>query len=426
MRLLLKNGRVVDPANKIDEVRDVLIEELTIVRSAKDIEPTRGCQVIDCSGKTVIPGLVDMHVHLREPGREDKETVATGTRAGLHGGVTSVLAMPNTYPAMDSPEHVALLAEAIKDRAECNVYICAAITRGRAGKELVDMERLAEQGCRAFSDDGASVDSAELMLEAFQNARTLKVPVVCHCEDKQLSNTGMINLGYVSTRLGLRGISAESEWKRVQRDIDLAEKVQAAVHICHISCAGSIEAVARAKKKGVRVTCETAPHYFTLCEEDLLGYDTNLKMNPPLRSKSDMLAIRQALADGTIDAIASDHAPHTISEKDIEFDRAEFGVIGLETELSVAITQLVLPGILSWPGLVEKMSLNPSRILGIDRGTLGDGAAADIVVVDPAATWLVARKEFFSKSKNSPFTGRSLNGVVEYTIRNGRIAYRAG
>jgi len=288
----------------------------------------------------------------------------------------------------------------------------------------VDMSGLKKEEARAFSDDGSSVESAEVMLEAFRKAKELDMPVLCHCEDKALSNSGVVNLGFISTRLGLRGISAESESKRVQRDIDLAEKAGAACHICHVSCAGSIEAVAKAKKRGIRVTCETAPHYFALCDEELLGYDTNLKMNPPLRSRADMLAVRQALADGTIDVIASDHAPHTISEKDIEFDRAEFGVIGLETELSVAITELVLPGILSWPELVKKLSLNPSRILGLDTGTLGEGGPADITVIDPDKKRVVTRGEFFSKSKNSAFIGRSLDGVVAYTIRGGKIAYR--
>jgi dihydroorotase len=421
MRLLLKNGRVVDPANGVDEVRDIAVEGTTICRVSRQ---GHAGETIDCSGMIVMPGLVDMHVHLREPGREDKETIETGTRAALRGGITTVLAMANTQPCMDAPEHVQLLQEIIRKTAKVNVAVCGAITKNRLGKELVDITRLKKEGICAVSDDGASVESGEIMRKALHKAREARIPVLCHCEDPALSNSGVMNQGFISTRLGLRGIPAAAEYKRIQRDILCAEKEKTPVHICHVSCAESVELIQKAKKRGVKVTCETAPHYFTLTEDALAEYDTRLKMNPPLRSVRDREAIRQGLATGVIDAIASDHAPHTIGEKDIEFDRAEFGVIGLETELAVSATALVKTGILKWPALVEKLSMNPARILKVNAGTLSEGAAADIAVVDPGCEWVVRKEEFVSKSRNSPFIGQVLTGRVIYTIVNGAVAYK--
>ncbi|MGE5308330.1 MAG: dihydroorotase [Deltaproteobacteria bacterium] len=421
MRAILKNGRVIDPASGRDGAGDIAIENGRICRPSGQAE-----EIIDCRGMIVAPGLVDMHVHLREPGREDKETVESGTAAAVRGGVTTVLAMANTQPAMDSPETVQLLKEIIRKTARSRVAVCAAITMNRIGKELVDVARLRKEGVVAISDDGVSVESAELMRKALRKARESKVAVLCHCEDPALSSGGVMNLGFVSTKLGLRGIPAESEYRRIQRDIELAEKEKAAVHICHVSCAESIELIQKAKKKGIKVTCETAPHYFTLTEEDLFDYDTRLKMNPPLRCVRDRDAVIQALAKGTIDVIASDHAPHTIGEKDIEFDRAEFGVIGLETELAVSATALVGTGIIGWPELIRKLSLNPARILGLDAGTLAVGAPADIVVIDPEREWAVRKEEFLSASRNSPFIGRTVKGRVEYTIVNGSVVYKAG
>ena len=422
MKLLIKNGRVIDPANQRDEVLDILIEHDTISKVAKNIKCPAD-MVIDAADKIVMPGLIDLHVHVREPGREDKETVITATRAALKGGVTTVLAMPNTIPAMDTIENVQLLREIIKRSACINVFICGAITKERSGKALTDISALKRAGVFALSDDGASVDDEEIMLEALQRAKKNKLLVSCHCEDKILANHGAVNLGFTSTRLGLRGISKESEYLRIARDIQLAQKADAPIHIAHISCAESIEIIEKAKKKGINVTCEAAPHHFSLSEEDVLDYDANKKMNPPLREKGDIEAIKQGLRDGTIDAIASDHAPHTENAKDIEFERAEFGVIGLETELAVAITELVDTGILDWTELVRKMSLAPAKILGIEQGTLSVGSRADIVIVSPAAEWVVEKKGIVSKSKNSPFLGRKLKGVVEYTICNGVLAY---
>jgi len=424
MKILIKNGRVVDPENNLDEVRDILIEGGKIAILAKGIND-HAETTIDAQDKIIIPGLVDMHVHLREPGREDKETIASGSRAALKGGVTSVLAMPNTSPAIDSLESINLVKGIITQSAANNVFIAGAITKGRLGQELTDIALLNKEGAVAFSDDGASIDSDELMSRALEKAKEVKTLIVCHCEDRSLSGNGLVNLGVVSTRMGLKGISAESEHKRIKRDIELAEKNKSPIHIAHVSCRQSVELIARAKKKGLKVTAETAPHYFTLTEEAALDYDTNMKMNPPLRTKEDLLAIRQGLKNGTIDVIASDHAPHTESEKDNEFERAEFGVVGLETILAVCVTELIRSGLLDWPDLVRKVSLNPAKILGLDKGTLTEGKDADLTVVSADKEWVVEKAKLISKSKNSCFLGRRLLGLVEYTICGGKIIYQS-
>lgn len=423
MKILIKGGRVIDPANKIDAIRDILIDGARISKVEKNIKAGTE-EVIDAAGKIVIPGIVDMHVHLREPGREDKETVSSGTAAAVKGGVTSVLAMPNTEPAMDCPENIKLLSDIIKKDAAANVFICGAITMAREGNELTDFAKLKKAGAIAVSDDGSSVDCDKLMSEAFKRAKKEGLLVICHSEDKTLSGSGAVNRGIVATRMGLRGISAESEYKRVERDIKLAKASIAPVHIAHISCKESVELIAKAKTRGVKVTCETAPHYFSLDETAVLGYDSNLKMNPPLRSKVDVSAVKKGFKDGTIDVIASDHAPHTENEKEIEFERAAFGVIGLETELAAAISELVSTGVLTWPKLVEKLSLNPARILGIKKGTLGVGADADIVIVDPDREWVLQKEDIVSKSKNSPFLGKKFKGQVVYTICAGKVIFK--
>ena len=423
MVILIKNGRVIDPTNNIDDIHDILVEDSKIAKVAKAIKADAD-EIIDATGKLVMPGIVDMHVHLREPGREDKETVSTGTYAALKGGVTSVLAMPNTEPAIDCVENVRFLKNIIKKSANANVFIAAAITKGRKGCEITDIDKLKEEGIVAITDDGSSVDCDELLLEALKQAKKNQVLVICHSEDKLLSGGGVVNLGIVSTRMGLRGISKESEYKRVARDIQLAEKVSVPIHIAHVSCGESVEIIAKAKKKGIKVTAESAPHYFSLTEEQVLGHYTNMKVNPPLRSKNDIQAIKQGLKSGIIDAIASDHAPHTENEKDIEFEHAEFGVIGLETELAVSITELVKPGILDWTDLVKRMVINPARILGLNKGTLSVGKDADIIIVDSQKQWIVERGGFLSKSQNSAFLDRKLQGAVEYTICAGKIVYK--
>lgn len=422
--MLIKNGRVIDPSNNIDCLLDILIEDGRISKVAKNIKIEKG-EIIDATGKIVLPGIVDMHVHLREPGREDKETVFSATKAALKGGVTSLLAMPNTEPAIDSAETIEFLKGIIEKDAKANVFICGSITKGRLGKELTDIAGLKKEGAIAISDDGSSVDDEKILQEALRKAKEENALVICHCEDKYLSGQGVVNLGFTSTRMGLRGISKESEYKRIERDIELAEKVDAPLHIAHISCSESVEIIAKSKKRGLRITAETAPHYFSLTESAVLDYDTNMKMNPPLRSKADVQAIKQGLVCGVIDAIASDHAPHTANEKEIEFERAEFGVIGLETLLAAGITELVGKGVLSWPELVRKITVNPARILGINKGTLGVDSSADIVIVSPDKEWLVRKEEIVSKSKNSCFLGKKLKGLVEYTICRGKIVYRA-
>jgi dihydroorotase len=422
MKIAIKNGHVIDPANNIDDIRDIVVDNARIVKIGRNLNGGAD-KIIDATGKIVMPGLVDMHVHLREPGREDKETVFSGSKAALRGGITTVLSMPNTAPAIDSIDSVRLLASIIRDTACNNVEMCGAITKGRLGKELVDIARLKKEGIIAISDDGASVDDPDVLIRAMRKAREARLLVVCHSEDKSQSAGGVMNLGAISTRLGLRGISNESEYKRIQRDLGLAEKAKCRIHIAHVSCAESVEIIGRAKKRGVKVTCETAPHYFSLTEEAVLDYDSNKKMNPPLRSSKDRDSVRQGLIKGVIDVIASDHAPHTVAEKEIEFDRAEFGVTGLETELPVAFTYLVKPGLLTWADIINKLAVNPSRIIGIDKGTLSVGKDADITIFDPSLAVDIKPEDFVSKSKNSAFIGAQLTGKVVYTIFNGAIVY---
>ncbi len=422
MGLLIKNGFVIDSANKISEPRDILVSNGKIEKVDKKIN-NKTKNTINARGKIVIPGIFDMHVHLREPGREDKETVYTGTLAALAGGVTQVLAMPNTDPAIDSPENSEILKQIITKSANCNVSICAAITKKRQGEELVDFGKLKSNGVVAFSDDGNSVDNQEIMDEAFRHAAEHDLLIICHSEDKTLSKKGVVNYGFTSTRMGLRGVSNESEYKRISRDIELAKKHNARIHIAHVSCKESVGIIKKAKEQGVKVTCETAPHYFSLTEEDVLGYDTNKKMNPPLRSEQDKQAIIDGLKEGIIDVIASDHAPHTENEKNIEFDKAEFGVIGLQSILSVCTTELLHKHVLGWTDIVEKLCLAPARILDVDCGTLSVGKNADIAIVSPEQDWTLDKKQILSKSKNSAFLNKKLKGQVWCTIHNGQIVY---
>ncbi|MFC1709299.1 dihydroorotase [Candidatus Omnitrophota bacterium] len=423
MTLLIKNGRVIDPVKNMDVEQDVLIKNGKISKVAKDIKEETE-QTIDAKGKIVMPGIVDMHVHLREPGREDKETIKSGTSAALKGGVTSVLAMPNTQPAIDSKDAIKQLQEIIKNSAPIDVLIAGSITIGRLGKEVADIDAFKKEGVVAISDDGCSVDDDKLLSDALKKAKKNNIVTICHCEDKSLSRQGVVNLGIVSTMLGLRGISKESEYKRVERDISLAQKISAPIHIAHISCKESVDIIAQAKKKSVQLTCETAPHYFSLDQDALLGYNTNLKINPPLRTKEDVEAIKTGLKSGVIDVIASDHAPHSEYEKDIEFERAEFGTIGLETILAVSITELIGPGLLSWLDLAKKLCLNPSKVLGLSSGTLREGASADLIIIDSDKEWVVKKEDFASKSKNSAFIGKKLKGSVDYAIYKGKIVFK--
>jgi dihydroorotase len=423
MTILIKKGRVIDPEQGIDADKDILLEQGIISRIENNIEH-KSARVIDAKGFIVMPGIVDMHTHLREPGREDKETIETASCAALRGGVTSLLAMPNTAPCIDSAQAAGLLQKRIQ-KARVNIFPAGAITKNRKGHALTDFKSLKAKGVLALSDDGDSVDDEKLMLKAFALAKSLGILIICHCEDKSLSANGAVNSGIISTRMGLRGISKESEFKRIERDICLAEKENAAVHIAHVSCAESVDIIKKAKQRGVFVTAETCPHYILLSEEDVVNFDTNKKMNPPLRSKDDISALRQAIKEGIIDVLSSDHAPHTENEKDIEFERAAFGVIGLETLLSAGMTALCDSGIISYGRLVEICAVNPARILGIKKASMEKGSSADIAIIDPKAEWVVDKKDIQSKSKNSAFLNMRLKGRVMYTIVNGIVSYSA-
>lgn len=423
MKYLIKNGRVIDPANSVDDTLDILTSDGKIAKIAAKLE-AKADKIIDAKDKIIAPGLVDMHVHLREPGREDKETVKTGTAAAIEGGFTTIVCMPNTEPPLDNPKIIRTLKEIIKKDALAEVLITGAITENRFGEKLTNFKAMKKEGIIAVSDDGSSVDKEKLMLEALKAAKKAHLVLIDHCEDRQISGRGVINQGFMSTKMGLRGMPRESEYERVKRDIELAAKTSSRVHIAHVSCKETVEIIRKAKKKGVSVTAETAPHYFTLTESCCVTYDTNTKMNPPLRTEEDIAAIKEGLRDGTIDVIATDHAPHTDSEKDVEFDFAPFGIIGLETALSLAIMELVDKKIISLNELIMKMSVNPSRILGIDRGTLKEGSVANVVVFDPGEKYVYKREAIESKSKNSPFIDWELKGRVQAVFVNGHEIHR--
>lgn len=422
---LIKNGRVIDPANKVDGLLDVLLRGDKIEAVDKNID-AGSAEVINAKGKIVSPGFIDMHVHLREPGREDEETIESGTRAAIRGGFTSVLSMPNTEPAIDNAGAVKALKALIKKNALANVIIAGAITEGRAGKQLTDFRQMKKEGAAAVSDDGSSVEDDSLMLSALNNCRKEKILLIAHCEDAKISGPGVINKGFISTKMGLRGIPREAEYERVQRDLKLAKEASSRIHIAHVSCKEAVSLIRSAKGDGLNVTAETAPHYFTLNEECCVAYDTNTKMNPPLRTKEDVEAVKEGLADGTIDAIATDHAPHTDSEKDVEFDFAPFGIIGLETALSLAVMELIDKKILSWPELILKMSANPSKILGLNKGSLANGSIADITIIDPAEEYVYTKDSIESKSKNSPFIGWRLKAKVSSVFVGGRLVMKDG
>jgi len=427
VRTIIKNGRVIDPANNIDGEYDIYIEKGVIEEVGKNLDYSGAdINLINARGKIVAPGLVDMHCHLREPGQEYKEDIETGTRSAAAGGFTSVACMPNTQPIADN----VAVVEFIKSRAESvgyvNVFPIGAVTKGSLGAELAEIGKLKFAGVVAISDDGKPIVNDSIMRNALNYAKTFDTVVISHCEVPALSDGGAMNEGYMSTYLGLRGISSAAEDIMVARDIILAKTTNSAIHIAHVSTKGAVELIRQAKKEGVRVTCETCPHYFTLTEDAVEGYNTNAKMNPPLRTKEDREAIIQALADGTIDVIATDHAPHHIDEKNCEFDRAQNGIIGFETALSLGITYLVKNNILTMNELIEKMSYAPSKIIGISKGALSEGKSADIVIIDENKKRIIDVNKFHSKSKNSPYDGYELSGAVLYTIVGGKIVVRDG
>ena len=425
-RFLITGGIVVDPSQKIDGLADVLIEKGKIAEVGRNLAKKyalSGVTSLDAADCLVTPGLIDMHVHLREPGREGDETIATGTRAAARGGVTTVLAMPNTEPVIDSPALARMVAAKAKADAAVNVLVAGACTLGQKGEQLTEAALLKDAGVAALSDDGRPVMNSGLMRRVMEHARDAGLLVIDHCEDDNLSQGGCCHEGPVATRKGLRGIPWASETVMVLRDIALCELTGCPVHIAHISCAQSVEAVRAAKKRGLPVSAEATPHHFSLSDEDIEGYDADFKMNPPLRAKADREAVLEGLADGTIDAIATDHAPHGPSKKELGMQLGPFGVIGLETSLALALTRLVGKGLLTRKQLVERMSAAPARLLGLStKGSLRRGMDADITVIDPAANWAV-EAPFASKSRNSPFLGLRLKGRARATVVGGRIAH---
>lgn len=423
MNYCLKNGRVIDPAAGCDQVLDILITDGRISRVGPSLE-AHDCEVIDASSCLVLPGLIDAHVHLREPGEEEKETIATGTRAAAKGGFTSVVAMPNTKPRADNGSMLTYVRAKADAEGVVRVYPVGNITKGGEGKELAELAELADNGAVAFSDDGASVMNAELVRNAFKYGRLFDKPFILHCEDTNLSAGGVMHEGVFSTRLGLPGYPAVAEEVMVARDLLLAEETGARIHIAHVSSKRSVELIREAKKKGIKVTAEVTPHHLLLTDEDVTGYHTSTKVNPPLRSREDREALRRGLLDGTIDIIATDHAPHTREEKNREFTLAPFGVTGLETALGLILTEFYHKGMLSLSQIVDLLSLRPARILNLPGGTLVPGSPADLILVDPDREWEVRAEEFFSKGINSPFIGWKLKGKVVATMVAGKWVYR--
>jgi dihydroorotase len=423
MNLLIKGGRVIDPSQGLDEKLDILVVDGMIAETGKKLAAGKGTEVIDAKGMIVSPGLIDMHVHLRDPGLEYKEDIVTGTRAAAAGGFTSVVCMPNTKPVNDNKAVTSYIIAKAGAEGLVNVFPVGCITQGMKGENLAEMGDLKEAGCVAVSDDGKPVSNPELMRRALEYAKGMGIMLISHSEDLGLSADGQMNDGFTATELGLKGIPWVAEDAAIARDVFLAEFTGSPVHIAHVSTKGAVRIIRDAKARGVKVTCETAPHYFALTEDAVRGYDSNAKMNPPLRAAEDVEAIRAGLADGTIDTIATDHAPHHLDEKDVEFVLASNGIIGLETSLPLSLA-LVEAKVLDLSDLVARMSTNPARILGIDRGTLKQGAVADITVIDPAARWTVEADMLASKSKNSPFLGMMMKGKAAYTIVNGKVVYK--
>ncbi|HET7109875.1 MAG TPA: dihydroorotase [Gemmatimonadales bacterium] len=423
-QLLIRGGRVIDPASGRDELADVLLAGGKVEAVGRGLGTPDGAETIDASGLVVAPGFIDLHTHLREPGQEELETIATGALSAVAGGFTAVCAMPNTDPVCDNQGVVGFVVSQAQRAGKARVYPIGAISLGQKGQQLAEFGELVGAGAVAVSDDGHPVMSSHLMRTALEYAKVFGIPVADHCEEMSLAEGGAMHEGIVSTRLGLKGIPSAAEEIMVARDILLAELTGGHVHLCHMSTRGSVELIRRAKDAGLRVTAEACPHHFTLTHEACDGYNTNAKMNPPLREDADREAIREALRDGTIDAIATDHAPHHYDAKEREFDQAPNGIIGLETAFPLANTELVGSGLLTLPQLVERMSTVPARIFGLPGGSLAKGAPADVVVIDPQVEWSVDPASFRSKSRNTPFGGREVRGRAVATIVRGHIVFR--
>jgi dihydroorotase len=431
MPVLIKGGRVIDPGN-LDGIMDILIKDGKIAEikeqkaGIRDQESGVGdrrseVRIIDASGKIVTPGLIDMHVHLREPGHEYKETIKSGCLAAAHGGFTAICPMPNTNPVNDNGQITEYILKKAAIADTVRVYPVAAISKGLNGKSLCEYGELKEAGAIALSDDGNPVSNGQLMRRAMEYAKGFSMLIISHCEDLDLAANGVVNEGAVATRMGLAGIPNAAESIMIMRDTALCELTESCVHIAHVSTKESVLAIRNAKKRGVKITAETAPHYFTLTEDSVKGYNTNAKMNPPLRSSQDREAILEGLADGTIDVIATDHAPHSYIEKEVEFDKAANGIIGLETSVSLSL-KLVHDGVISLTGLIEKMSINPARILGLDIG-IKTGRPADITIIDPDISYKIDSSKFQSLSRNTPFNGWDMKGKAVLTMVSGKILF---
>jgi dihydroorotase len=422
----IRDGKIVDPVRGVMQKRDVIVERgriSSILKAGVFKEKGPKLRTIDASGKIIVPGLIDMHVHLREPGHEYKETIATGGKAAVAGGFVALACMPNTDPVNDSSAVTEFILRQARKSNLAKVYPIAAITKGQKGESLTEFGDLRRAGVEGVSDDGFAVSNSEVMRRAIEYARYYDLAVISHCEDTNLSADGVMHEGVVSTQIGLRGIPAASEEVMVQREISLARLTGCSAHIAHVSTAGSVELIKRAKQEGVSITAETAPHYFSLDHRAVIGYDTNAKMNPPLRTPEDVQAIKRGLAEDVLDVIATDHAPHSPLEKDLEFDRAAFGIIGLETALPLTLA-LVEEGVLSLPGAIRKLSYNPATILGVTGGFLKEGEPADLAILDLEQEYTLKDADIQSKSKNSPFIGQPLKGRNVLTMIGGRIVWK--
>ncbi len=424
MTLLIKNGRVLDPAAQLDSIADVLIENGVIVKVLADIQEPAD-QYLDASGCYVMPGFIDLHVHLRDPGFEKKETVVTGAAAAARGGFTTVVAMPNTKPVVDNGDVVSYVHHKAENMARVNVLQAGAITKKMAGEQLADFVGMARAGSPAVSEDGKSVMNANLLRSAMKLAKKLDIAVLSHCEDQNLVNGGVVNDDENAKKKELPGISNSVEDVIAVRDVMLAKETGARLHLCHCSTKNSVEIVRQAKADGVQVTAEVCPHHFTLTSDDMPSGDTNYKMNPPLRTKEDVEALRQGLKDGTMDVIATDHAPHTKEDKNDSMLRAPFGIVGLETAAALTYSELVLGGYLTPMQMAEKMSYHPAKVLKLDKGSLEPGKTADIVVFDPQKSYTIDASRFASKGRNTPFHGRKVTGAVRATVVKGDIIYQA-
>ncbi|GFN24041.1 MAG: dihydroorotase [Thermoanaerobacteraceae bacterium] len=426
MKILLRGGRVIDPAQNLEDTCDLLVVDGRVAALEKTIEPDGETKVLDVKDCIVAPGFIDMHVHLREPGYEQKETIATGTRAAAAGGFTAVACMPNTQPVADSGAVIAYIKERARTSGVVRVYPIGALSKGSRGEELAEIRDLVEAGAVAISDDGRPVMNAEVMRRALEYSRLFDIPVISHCEDLHLVADGVMHEGLMSTVLGLRGIPAAAEEVMVARDLILAGLTGGRLHLAHLSSAASVQMVRQAKDRGLKVTAEVTPHHLCLTDEAVAGYDTSTKVNPPLRDEEHRAALAEGLAGGVIDALATDHAPHAEEEKDVEYDLAPFGLVGLETAVPLVVTKLVKTGRLSWRRLVEAFSLNPARILKVPGGTLAVGSVADITVINPELEREVDVNRFYSLGKNSPFHGWKLQGWPVATVVGGRLVMEQG